>query len=107
MRPLRNEVRYNEENRPMFKIIRSAMTLVGSWLGVRRLKVVVGAALDIENVSPLGLLRGHLHDSRDGSAGAKFSHGDPDRNTPVNPFPSRAAESRERGLSAGPWALHW
>jgi hypothetical protein len=42
----------------MYKIIRSALTLVGSWLGVPRLKVVVGVTLDIENVSPLGLLRG-------------------------------------------------
>lgn len=42
----------------MAKILRSAVTLVGLWLGVPRLKVVVGVTLDIENVSPLGLLRG-------------------------------------------------
>jgi hypothetical protein len=43
----------------MAKILRSAAVLVGRWLGVPRLKVVVGVTLDIENVSPLGLLRGH------------------------------------------------
>jgi len=77
----------------MFKFNRTIHALVGPWLATVRLKVEASAGLDIKNAPPLGLLRGHLHDSRLERLRRTFRTIHPERNTPVNPFGSRAAES--------------